>query len=280
MDNPNEHTVFLAPTSPLEVLNIITLNIRNKATGPQSIPFTILHLIKNIIAQPLSDIHNLSFQTGIYIDQLKISRVTPVFKEKGSNLSTENHRPISLLSNINKIFEKIMYKRIYEFLEKHNIIYPNQFGFRLFHSTIHALTHMTESIRTSIDNNMFVAGIFIDLQKAFDTVDHNILLSKLNNYGIRGTANEWFRSYLTNRKLFVSISGSKSYIAPVKYGVPQGSVLGPLLFLIYINDLHNAIIHSKTCHFADDTAILSANQSLKQLQKHVNTDLKQLCHWL
>ena len=280
MDNPNEHTVFLAPTSPLEVLNIITLNIRNKATGPQSIPFTILHLIKNIIAQPLSDILNLSFQTGIYIDQLKISRVTPVFKEKGSNLSTENHRPISLLSNINKIFEKIMYKRIYEFLEKHNIIYPNQFGFRLFHSTIHALTHMTEFIRTSIDNNMFVAGVFIDLQKAFDTVDHNILLSKLNNYGIRGTANEWFRSYLTNRKQFVSISGSKSYIAPVKYGVPQGSVLGPLLFLIYINDLHNAIIHSKTCHFADDTAILSANQSLKQLQKHVNTDLKQLCHWL
>ena len=100
MDNPNEHTIFLAPTSPLEVLNIITLNIKNKATGPQSIPFTILHLIKNIIAQPLSDILNLSFQTGIYIDQLKVSRVTPVFKEKGSNLSTENYRPISLLSNI------------------------------------------------------------------------------------------------------------------------------------------------------------------------------------
>ena len=165
MDNPNEHTVFLAPTSPLEVLNIITLNIRNKATGPQSIPFTILHLIKNIIAQPLSDILNLSFQTGIYIDQLKISRVTPVFKEKGSNLSTENHRPISLLSNINKIFEKIMYKLIYEFLEKHNIIYPNQFGFRLFHSTIHALTHMTELIRTSIDNNMFVAGSSLTCRK-------------------------------------------------------------------------------------------------------------------
>lgn len=165
-------------------------------------------------------------------------------------------------------------------MEKHKLIYPNQFGFRQFHSTVHALTYMTEYIRNSIDDNKFVAGIFIDLQKAFDTVDHDILLKKLDHYGIRGLANNWFRSYLHNRKQFVSISDGESDMALMNYGVPQGSVLGPLLFLIYINDLHNAVMYSKTCHFADDTAILNSNNSLKQLQKHVNIDLKHLCHWL
>ena len=280
LKNPNENTIFLKATSKIEILNTITTHIKKKGTGPHSVPHNILHLIKDIIAQPLADILNLSFQTGIYIENLKISRVVPIFKEKGSDLSPENYRPISLLSNINKIFEKIMHKRVYEFMEKHNLIYPHQFGFRLFHSTVHALTDMTESIRGSIDENKFVAGIFIDLQKAFDTVDHSILLSKLGHYGIRGVANNWFRSYLSDRKQFVSINDEKSDMAPMNYGVPQGSVLGPLLFLIYINDLHNAIIYSKTCHFADDTAILYANHSLKQLQKHVNIDLKHLCHWL
>ena len=280
LKNPNQNTIFLKATSNIEILNTITTHIKKKGSGPHSIPHNILHLIKDIIAQPLADILNLSFQTGIYIDNLKISRVVPIFKEKGSDLSPENYRPISLLSNINKIFEKIMHKRVYEFMEEHNLIYPHQFGFRLFHSTVHALTDMTESIRGSIDKNKFVAGIFIDLQKAFDTVDHSILLSKLDHYGIRGVANNWFRSYLSNRKQFVSINDEKSDMAPMNYGVPQGSVLGPLLFLIYINDLHNAIIYSKTCHFADDTAILYANHSLKQLQKHVNIDLKHLCHWL
>ena len=136
------------------------------------------YFLLKIIAKPLAVILNLSFETGIYIDKLKISTVVPIFKEKGSNLSAENYRPISLLSNINKIFEKIIHKRIYDFMEKHKLIYPNQFGFRQFHSTVHALTYMTESIRNSIDDNKFVAGIFIDLQKAFDTVDHDILLKK------------------------------------------------------------------------------------------------------
>ena len=155
------------------------MHIKNKGTGPHSIPHKILHLIKEVIAAPLADILNLSFESGIYIDKLKTSRVVPVFKEKGSNLSAENYRPISLLSNINKVFEKIMHERIYDYLEKQNLIYLNQFGFLLKHSTIQALINMTEIIRQSIDNNHFVAGIFIDLQNAFDTVDHEILLQKL-----------------------------------------------------------------------------------------------------
>ena len=139
---------------------------------------------------------------------------------------------------------------------------------------------MTEEIRKHIDNNKFAVGVFIDLQKAFDTVDHEILLQKLHHYGIRGTANDWFRSYLTNRQQFVSIDGENSTLKLMSHGVPQGSVLGPLLFLIYINDLHNAIKYSKTRHFADDTNLLLANSSMKKIKKQLNIDLKILTAWL
>ena len=278
--NRAENSFFIKPTDKSEIVDTINRNINNKAVGPNSIPNTILHMIKFIIAEPLADIINLSFETGIYIDKLKISRVVPIFKEKGNNLLTENFRPISLLSNINKIFEKIMHNRLYDFLEDQGLLFKNQFGFRKKHSTTHALIDLTEDIRKAIDENKFVCGVFIDLQKAFDTVDHDILLKKLEHYGIRGIANKWFRSYLTNRKQYVSISGFNSDIANMDFGVPQGSVLGPLLFLIYINDLNHAIKYCKTRHFADDTNLLIKNESLKQLQKYLNLDLRQLCNWL
>ena len=127
-----------------------------------------------------------------------------------------------------------MHERLYNFLTKHNVIYELQFGFRKKHSTTHALMKLTEDIRHSLDSGNFSCGVFIDLQKAFDTVDHNILLAKLEHYGVRGTTNEWFKSYLSKRKQFVSINGFISENVEMNYGVPQGSVLGPLLFLIYI----------------------------------------------
>ena len=194
---------------------------------------------------------------------MKLSKAIPVFKEKGSNIECSNYRPISLLSNINKIFEKLMYKRLYNFLTKHNCIYKSQFRFLKHHSANHALIDLTENIRKSLDKSEFAVGIFIDLQKAFDTVDHKILLEKLNYYGIRGVANNWFKSYLTNRLQFVSINGFNSDEVMMQFGVPQGSILGPLLFLIYINDLHESIKFCSTCHFADDTNLLITNKSLK-----------------
>ena len=263
-----------------EIVDTINRNISNKAVGPNSIPNMIIHMIKFIIAEPLAEILNRSFETGIYIDKLKISRIVPIFKEKGNNLLAENFRPISLLSNINKNFEKIMHKRLYGFFEDQGLIYKYQYGFRKNHSTTHALIDLTEDIRQTIDRNQFACGVFIDLQKAFDTVDHKILLKKLEHYGIRGIANKWFSSYLTNRKQFVSISGHDSNIVNIDFGVPQGSVLGPLLFLIYINDLHHSIKYCQTRHFADDTNLLIKNAYLKQLQKQLNLDLKQLCNWL
>ena len=148
-------------------------------------PITI-HLIKPIISEPLAEIVNLSFKTGVYIEILKISMTIPIFKNKGSEQLCSNYRPISLLSNINKLIEKMMYSRLYSFLEFHNCIYKNQFGFHTHHSTFHALVSITEDIRQALDNNSFACGIFIDLQKAFDTVDHNFFLKKLEHYGVRG----------------------------------------------------------------------------------------------
>ena len=248
--------------------------------GPLSIPFDILHLIKLIIAKPLSEIVNLSFSKGVYIDDLKLSKTIPIFKEKGNNLECKNYRPISLLSNINKIIEKLLHKRLYKFLSDSNSIYDLQFGFRQGHSTIHALTSLTEQIRKGLDSNKYVGGVFIDLQKAFDTVDHKVLLGKLEHYGIRGVANDLFKSYLNNRRQFVSIKGFNSEEKVMEYGVPQGSVLGPLLFLIYINDIHNALKHSTTRLFADDTNFLTENSSLDGLQKNLNSDLRNLSTWL
>ena len=154
-----------------------------------------------------------------------------------------------------------------------------QFSFRKNHSTNHAIIEITESIRKALDNKEIACGVFVDLQKAFDTVNHEILVAKLDYYGIRGTANNWFSSYLQNRSQYVSILGFDSDIKPVNHGVPQGSVLGPLLFLVYINDLHT-VIKSKIFHFADDTNLLNTNNSPLKLQKHINADLKILYNWL
>ena len=173
-----------------------------------------------------------------------------------------------------------MFNRVYHFLETNKCIYDLQFGFRSKHSTNHALIEITEKIRNALDNHEVACGVFVDLQKAFDTVNHNILVDKLEYYGIRGVANNWFKTYLTGRSQYVSIDGFKSETKETKHGVPQGSVLGPLLFLIYINDLYKAIHFSKTYHFADDTHLLNISKSCKQIQKHMNIDLKCLFKWL
>ena len=274
----NQNFIFES-ADPVEVINIIDSLDNNKGTGPYSIPSNMLKALKVNLSHPLTTIINMSFATGIYPDQLKIAKVIPIFK-KGDKLLVSNYRPISLLSNINKIFEKLVYSRLYSFLEMHNCIYELQFGFRAKHSTQHALASLTEMVKQALDEGNFACGIFVDFAKAFDTVDHSILLKKLEHYGVRGLANNWFKSYLTNRKQYVSINGVDSTLRDMKYGVPQGSVLGPLLFLIYINDLNFAVKYSITHHFADDTNFLYVSKSLKKIQKYMNLDLRSVCNWL
>ena len=213
--------------------------------------------------------------TGVFPSVLKTAKVIPVFK-KDSKLDYSNYRPISLLSNIEKILEKLMYKRLHTFLNKNNVIYNLQFGFRQQYSTSHALINITENIRKALDDGNIGCGVFVDLQKAFDTVDHQILLAKLNHYGIRGVSNNLFKSYLSNCIQYVSINGHGFGLAAINFGVPQGSALGPLLFLLHINYLNQAIKFCKVHHFADDTNLLYLNNSIKKLNKLVNADLKHL----
>ena len=172
-----------------------------------------------------------------------------------------------------------MFNSLYSFLENNKCIYNLQFGFRKNHSTNHAILSIIEQIQDTIKNNKFAIGIFIDLQKAFDTVNHSILLKKLNHYGIKNITNKWFESYLSDRQQYVSKNGHSSDYTTTKHGVPQGSVLGPLLFLVYINDLHICIKNSKTFHFADDTNILFTPSHENFLRK-LNRDLKSLNYWL
>ena len=217
--------------------------------------------------------------TGVFPSVLKTAKVVPVFK-KDSKLDYSNYRPISLLSNFEKILGKLMYKRLYTFLNKNNVICNLQFGFRQQYSTSHALINITENIRKALDDGNIGCGVFVDLQKAFDTVDDQLLLAKLYHYGILGVSNDWFKCYLSNRNQYVSINGYESGLAALKCGVPQGPVLGPLLFLLYINDLNQSIKLCKVHHFVDDTKLLCLSNSIKKLNKLVNADLKHLVNWL
>ena len=278
LKNRNQVNFLIAHISNEEILEIIN-QLENKSTGPQSIPFKLLKLIPDLILVPLCKIINNSFQSGIYPNALKISKVIPIHKG-GSTEELNNYRPISLLSIFDKIIEKLMHIRLYNFFQEHNILFENQFGFRKNNSTTYALIEITEKIKESIDNKKFGCGIFIDLRKAFDTVNHDILLKKLEHYGIRDTSLSWFKSYLTNRKQYVYINGESSQLRDISCGVPQGSVLGPLLFLIYINDLPNISEVLNFYLFADDTNIYYEAGSMKQLESVINKELKKLYTWL
>ena len=181
--------------------------------------------------------------------------MSPIHK-KEDTVTVRNYRPISSLSVFSKNFEKAMYYRIYSFLCKYKLINTNQFSFRSNHSTEHAPISLVETIKKYLDNDKMVCGVFIELQKAFNSVNHEVLLEKLKHYGIRSKESNWFRSFLTNRKQYVPINGFFSQTKIVRCGVPQGSTLGPLLFLIYIKNLNNALDKCRVYHFANDTNLL------------------------
>jgi hypothetical protein len=206
---------------------------------------------------------------------MKIPKIVPIHKG-GSGVSMDNYRPISLLSCFSKILEKVVCNRLCSFLETHNILSGAQFGFRPGHSTIHPMMHFVNHVSTALNNKEHTIAIFCDLRKAFDSCDHGILLRKLSGIRIRGAALNWFRDYLSNRKQFVSVNGASSSLRNVLLGVPQGSILGPILFLIYINDLPLCSL-IKSFLFADDTALADSGPNLPELVNSVNLEFHKIC---
>lgn len=249
-----------------------------KSTGHDGIGAKIIKLCPEIFATNLCKIFNKSIDNGEYPSDMKIARVIALFK-KGNKNDPNNYRPISLLSCFNKIFERLICKQLLSFLEKYNILVKYQFGFRQHHSTILALTEITDHIRCLLDNGNYVLGLFVDLSKAFDTVDHKILLYKLAHYGIRGHANNFFESYLSNRKQYTYINNENSSMMEIKCGVPQGSVLGPVLFLIYINDICHAVGDESARLFADDTGIFTHGKILEPLIQNSIITYRRLFCW-
>ena len=206
------------------------------------------------IAEPLSELINKSFLTGSFPDRLKIAKVCPVFKNGDKRLFS-NYRPISILPSFSKIYEKVVSRSLVSFLEAGNILVENQYGFRQGRSTYMAIIEMLDKISAAIDNGEYPIAIFINLSKPFDTINHSILLDKLEYYGIRGFALKWFESYLHSRQQHVFLDGASSGTSHINCGVPQGSILGPLLFILYINDIAKCSEILRLILFADDTNI-------------------------
>ena len=278
LKNPADKSLLLYRINHNEIKEAIS-NLKNSnSSSHDEITSKFVKISSPILIPALEKIFNLSISLGVYPSSLKISKVIPIHK-KGDSKSINNYRPISILSTINKIYEICLHARLTKYIEDHNLLYKYQFGFRKNHSTEHALIEIVDQIRFSIDKNQLTCGIFIDLSKAFDTVDHDILLGKLEHYGIRGNALNLFKSYLSTRKQYTVIENYKSETLNVDYGVPQGSVLGPLFFILFINDLPNCCPSGKVRIFADDTNVFFHCDDIKVLISTAKSIMIKLNSW-
>ena len=222
---------------------------------------------------------NRSFTEGVFPEELKLAMVVPILKA-GDPRQIANYRPISVLTFFSKVFEKIMYNCILKFMDDNHVFYKHKYGFRQKHSTQQAIITLVDKIITSLDKGDIVISVFLDLKKAFDTVDHIILLKKLYAYGIRGHIIKWFESYLYDRSQYIIYNNEYSETHPIKCGVPQGSILGPLLFIIYVKDICNISNFLFNIMYADDTSVLLSSDYLKDLTCLLNKELELLFIWL
>ena len=279
LGSPISNSMFLNPTAVTEIRKIISKMQPKNSTGIDEIPISVVKSSSDYILFGLCHIFNLSLSQGHFVTDFKKAKVIPVYK-KGKKANVNNYRPIRLLPVLSKILEKIVHNRLYSFLSQSNFSYDLQVGFRKNHSTSQAAAVMVENINKSFEDKEYTLGVFLNLSKAFDTIDHSILLAKLNHFGVRGVANEWFRSYLNDHLVQTEIDGNISNSKPIVVGVPQGSILGPLPFLIYINDFPKCLTLGKAIMFADDTNLFLNSSSYQALYEVTNTQLKHVKVWL
>ena len=280
----NPQTLFLSPCTAEEIGTIISKLPQKTSSGHDNISNVLLKKLKQSVIHPLSIIFNQSMETGKFPETMKKADVTPLYKSKDEQECT-NYRPISLLLTISKLLEKVMYTRTYNFLTYTNQFYNSQYGFRQGHSCENAVGELLAEIIKSKQEGLYTISMFLDLSKAFDTLDHDVLIMKLEKYGIRGIAKEWFKDYLSNRRMrtkcVVASTGKMEYseYQNITYGTPQGSCLGPLIFIIFINDPHKQLQHSKSLLFADDTTLYKSHRNLNYLTWCIEEDMNRLSDW-
>jgi hypothetical protein len=267
----------LGNTGPIHVSDLIKSFPSKTSLDIDGISLKLLKYIKIEISTPLAYIFDLSLTEGIFPNKLKINRTVPIFKA-GDSKKCDNYRPISLIPTLSKILEKMVATKLTNFLQINKLLYKHQYGFQRGLSTEQNLISVTNFIGTALNKGNFCIGVFLDLRKAFDTCSHRILLTKLSKLGVNGTALQWFRSYLTDRHQKVEVNNHLSSSLPINCGVFQGSILGPLLFLCYINDIHRAT-ELATFLFADDTSCLAEHNNLQTLITYVNAELQKLATW-
>lgn len=278
MNNRITDSMSLFPTDQAEIKNIISMLKSNTSPGYDGIPCNVIKCVSESISGVLANLINDCMLNGVFPEKLKIAKVTPVYKS-GDKSSFSNYRPISVLCVFSKIFEKVISCRLLNYIDKHNILYDKQFGFRAGHSTYMALTVLIKEITSALDEKQIPVAVSIDLSKAFDTLDHNILLGKLQLLGIRGIVLDFLRNYLTNRVQYVMYNGVYSEVLQIVCGVPQGSILGPLLFLLYMNDISKCSNILQFIMFADDTTVFLKCNKNENISIILNEELKKLATW-
>lgn len=272
------HSFFMNPISTSEIFNAIQSISSGSSVGTDGITSELVKTCVFGLLSPLEILFNFSITEGVFPDALKSAIIVPVFKA-GSRTELSNYRPIAILSVISKIFELIIKNRMLDFLNQTKFFNDRQYGFLPGRCTDDALLSHITDITSSIERKSITASLYLDISKAFDTVDHSILLDKLHNIGFRGSMLNWFETYLKNRIQMVRVGSELSSPLGILSGVPQGSTLGPTLFLIYVNDLLDLKISGRIYSFADDTSILFSAKSKSQLLEKINSDTKILSAW-
>ena len=258
--------------------HLSSLRTKNSA-GIDGISVKLLKRLSSVLINPLTLIINQSLVTGIFPNKSKIAKVLPLFK-KDDCAVMDKYLPISLLTAISKLFEKVFFSQLYDYFRNNDLFYDSQYGFLKNHSTEFVAMELTDKVLKDIDEKQITLAIFMDLSKGFDTLDHSILLRKLAYYGINGSALEWFTSYLTGRNQYVEIDGISSDILSLSTGVPQSSILCPLLFLIYMNDIPNCTEYFNFILYADDTTLSSIIRIPSVSLININNELAKVYDWL